>query len=68
MGYFIQQYYAIKNIGNRARSRPKDRRTSLPGPSIENNTVFPECTRLFARFAVQELRNHFNLGRYGSVW
>ena len=33
-----------KNLGHSARSRAKEYRSSLPGPWIDNNTVFSECT------------------------
>ena len=40
-GVNLHKGYAIKNIGHRARSRAKDRRTSLPVVHLlENNTVF----------------------------
>ena len=33
-----------KNLGHSARLRAKEYRSSLPGPWIDNNTVFSECT------------------------
>ena len=41
----LLQSHATKNMGHRPCSRAEDHRTSLPGPWIENNTVFSECAR-----------------------